>query len=96
MPSAETVRRWLADESYAQFRGQYARAREDQADTYADEIVTIADEATDPALARLQMDARKWVASKLAAKKYGDKVQTELSGPDGSAIVPIINITRGA
>ena len=27
---------------------------------------------------RLMMDARKWLASKLAPKKYGDKLQLEL------------------
>jgi hypothetical protein len=35
---------------------------------------------------RLQIDARKWYASKLAPKKYGEKLQTEVSGPDGGAI----------
>lgn len=29
---------------------------------------------------KLRVDARKWLASKLLPKKYGDKVQTELSG----------------
>jgi len=29
---------------------------------------------------KLRVDARKWKASKLAPKKYGDKVSTELSG----------------
>lgn len=43
MPDKATVYRWLAaDEA---FRDMYARAREDQADTLADEIVAIADEA---------------------------------------------------
>jgi hypothetical protein len=28
---------------------------------------------------RLMIDARKWLASKLAPKKYGDKVSAELS-----------------
>jgi hypothetical protein len=35
---------------------------------------------------RLRVDSRKWLASKLAPKKYGDKVSTELSGPDGGPI----------
>ncbi len=30
-----------------------------------------------------QIETRKWVASKLAPKKYGDKVQTEVSGSLG-------------
>lgn len=36
---------------------------------------------------RLQVDARKWYLSKLAPKKYGDKVTAELTGKDGGAIV---------
>lgn len=34
----------------------------------------------------LRIDARKWVAGKLRPKKYGDKVQQEISGPDGEPI----------
>lgn len=33
-----------------------------------------------------RVDARRWFASKLAPKGFGDKVQTEVSGPDGEAI----------
>lgn len=35
---------------------------------------------------RLQVDARKWAAAKLAPKKYGDRVATELTGRDGGPI----------
>ena len=42
MPNKSTVFRWLA--AHSGFGDQYARAREDQADTLADEIVSIADE----------------------------------------------------
>lgn len=35
---------------------------------------------------RLRVDARKWLMSKMAPKKYGDKVSQEISGPGGSAI----------
>jgi len=41
MPDRGTVFRWL--ETYEEFRSQYARAREAQADTLADEITHIAD-----------------------------------------------------
>lgn len=78
MPSAETVRVWLLEDG--EFSAQYARAREEQADYYADEIIDIADGAKDANLARLQIDARKWKASKLQPKKYGDKVDLNLSG----------------
>jgi hypothetical protein len=32
------------------------------------------------ARSRLKVDARKWYASKLAPKKYGDKVETNMTG----------------
>jgi hypothetical protein len=75
MPAASTIFKWLANnESFAE---QYARAKEAQADTLADEIVDISDgEKTDadPQRDRLRVDARKWVAAKLKPKKYGDKL----------------------
>lgn len=36
--------------------------------------------------ARLRVDTRKWAASKLKPKKYGEKIQQELTGKDGGAI----------
>jgi hypothetical protein len=42
MPAKATVFRWLA--ANAEFRDQYARAREAQAEHYVDEVVEIADE----------------------------------------------------
>jgi hypothetical protein len=81
-PDKATVFRWLA--SNTEFRDQYAHAREMQAETYADEMVNIADAAKDANLARLQIDARKWKASKLAPKKYGDKVALT-GGDEGDA-----------
>jgi len=36
---------------------------------------------------RLRVDTRKWIAARLAPKKYGDKTTTEISGPDGGAVV---------
>jgi len=90
-PSTGTVLRWLAEEEREEFRNQYARAREAQADRLAAEIIEIADEtevevryqgetqvldvsSTAVARNRLRVDARKWYASKLAPKKYGEKL----------------------
>mgnify|MGYP000867958778 CR=1 FL=1 len=84
MPRMASVFRWLA--ANEAFREQYARAREEQAESYADEITQIADEEIDPQRARVRIDARKWVASKLKPKKYGDKVTTELTGADGKPL----------
>lgn len=35
---------------------------------------------------RLRIDSRKWIASKLKPKKYGDRVTQELTGPDGKEL----------
>ena len=43
-------------------------------------------DATAVARNRLRVDARKWLASKMAPKKYGDKIEAIHSGPGGGAI----------
>ena len=78
MPSRSAVMKWLID--HEDFAHQYARAREAQQDTYAEEIIHIADTEKDSNKARVMIDARKWHAGKLAPKKYGDKVEHEHSG----------------
>jgi hypothetical protein len=98
MPALSTIFKWLSEQQA--FSEQYARAREEQAETLADEIVAIADEvgtrvlvnddgdevmvafdATAVARNRLRVEARKWVASKLKPKKYGDR-QVLAGDPD--------------
>ena len=82
--------------------GQYAHARAAMIDKIADDIMTIADEdliptgegKVDSAMVqkqRLRVDTRKWLLSKMAPKKYGDKL--ELSG-DEQAPVSIQRIER--
>jgi hypothetical protein len=79
MPHLDTVRQWLIGKP--EFSAQYARAREEQADTLADEVVAIADSVareksgTKVQAARLRVDARKWKASKLRPKVYGEKLE---------------------
>ena len=84
MPGKSEVFRVLAVDEV--LRDQYARAREQQADAIFDEILDIADQSTPETVqqARLQIDARKWMAGKLRPKKYGDKL--ELSGDPGAPI----------
>lgn len=93
------VMRWLA--SNKDFQEQYARARELQADALFDETLDIADQydsakdASTPDVinrAKLRIDTRKWIAGKLRPKKYGDKIQQEHTGADGSPLQ--INIVR--
>lgn len=82
MPTTSTVCKWLIENK--EFSEQYTRAREKQADYFAEEIIEIADsaEAESAAVskAKLQIDARKWAASKIAPKKYGDKVEQQITG----------------
>lgn len=105
LPDKSTVFRWLA--SKPEFRDQYARAREIQAETLVDEILEISDDARNDYMAalgegedtlayrlngehvqrsRLRVDSRKWFASKVAPKKYGDKVTQEVTGPEGGPV----------
>lgn len=85
MPSRETVRVWLLEMS--DFSAQYARAREQQADHYVDEMIEIADNTLEDSAAvqkaKLRVDARKWAVEKLAPKKYGTN-RHDVTSSDGS------------
>ncbi len=93
VPHRETIRAWLAEDAGGVLSAQYARARDEQADLYADEILEIADDARNDFMERegeddkgfqvngehiqrskLRVDARKWIASKLKPRVYGDKL----------------------
>lgn len=75
MPNRSSVHKWLAE--IKDFSDQYVKAKDNQADTLADEIMYIADNADDVQKARLQVDTRKWIASKLKPKKYGEKLDID-------------------
>jgi len=61
-----------------------ARAREERGDLLAKEILEIADAPCENAVevqhARNRIDTRKWLASKLAPRKYGDRVEHDHKG----------------
>lgn len=102
MPDQTTVFRWLAANESC--RQQYARARETQADAMLEEIIEISDDGSNDtyldeegrqrieqdvvARSRLRVDARKWAMSKMAPKKYGDKL--ELGGDPNNPIHHVI------
>lgn len=73
MPARKTVFACLKERP--EFLEAYQNARERQAEFYADQIVEIADKCDDPIKVRLQIDSRKWVASKLLPMKFGDRIQ---------------------
>jgi hypothetical protein len=81
--AGSTVQRWLAER--ADFRARYSQARADRADSLADEIQEIADNSQggsieDVQAAKLRVEARKWIASKLKPETWGDKTITEHKG----------------
>lgn len=80
IPNERTIYRWL--DTNDEFRQQYARARETQADGKFEDAWGIARDATPETVqvARLQIDTIKWQTSKLAPKKYGEKLELEHSG----------------
>lgn len=91
-----TILDWLADNK--EFSQKYARAKEEQADFLAEEMMDIADytdkdtktikdqfgnekEVEDSEWvnrSKLRIETRKWIASKLKPKKYGDKTETTI------------------
>ena len=88
MPDQVVGYGWLGRQP--EFAQMYARAREEQADTLADEIAALADEqprmvVDDKGVARIdsawvqwqknRVEARKWVAAKLKPKKWGERIQ---------------------
>lgn len=63
---------------------QYARALEgmaaEQIEKMEQTIEDMRDKTIDPQMARVEIDARKWFASKFLPKKYGDKLDVTSDG----------------
>jgi hypothetical protein len=82
-PSEQSIYSWLRGNG--DFLERYARAREAQADKLAKEILELSDKIEDDnpvkvQRARLQVDSRKWLAARLAPKKYGDHISHDVKG----------------
>jgi hypothetical protein len=58
---------------------QYARAQQAKVEFYADEIIEISDTEEDANKARVRVDARKWIASKLSPAKYGERIDLNVN-----------------
>lgn len=79
----------------------YARSKQAQVEALVDEILDIADDATNDysvndkgeevldrehiQRSRVRIDSRKWIASKLAPKLYGDKIIINDKADNGEA-----------
>ncbi|HEY6021663.1 MAG TPA: hypothetical protein VIY48_17895, partial [Candidatus Paceibacterota bacterium] len=87
--SQATVLAWMDHPDHPERAKQYARARQVRADNLVEEIMAIADDGSNDtyvdkegkkktdwdvvARSKLRVDSRKWFASKLAPKIYGDR-----------------------
>mgnify|MGYP000885499809 FL=1 len=89
-PNADTWYRWMY--KIDGLSDRYTRAKSISSEFHADQILAIADEADNQTfqVARLQIDARKWVASKLVPNKYGEKSQIDHTSSDDSLKAPTV------
>lgn len=69
---------------------EYARAlsalAEDQVENISSTIADMRSGILDAMQARVEIDARKWLASKFLPRQYGDRLQTILTGADGGPV----------
>lgn len=93
-----------------EFRRQYARAREAMADAMSEEILDIADDGSNDtyvddegktktdwdvvARSKLRIDARKWLLSKVAPRKYGERITQEHTGDGLTALADALDSGR--
>jgi hypothetical protein len=89
-----TFHKWVSEDSL--LRDNYAHAREDLIERMAQEVMELSDQEVPETgdgkkdwqaiqKHKLQVDTRKWLLSKLAPKKYGDKL--EVSGDPTNPLV---------
>ncbi|MCZ6861287.1 MAG: hypothetical protein O7I42_13605 [Alphaproteobacteria bacterium] len=99
MPNCSTVQRWRRDKP--EFTKLYLLAREEAADSYADRIMTMANELIDRRekvtreeiqAVRVAIDALKWAASKLRPSTYGD--MTRHAGHDAGPLTVAVEVDR--
>ena len=94
MPMKSTIRLWKL--KHTDFSSQYADAKRQQVENLAEDIIDICDNSAQDYYtedgkehfnsehvqrARLRVDTRKWLASKLAPKIYGDRKVEEQHNP---------------
>ena len=101
MPDRATFYNWL--KTKPEVLEQYNLALEMRAELFADELLEIADYSkedtyidgdgktrTDTEVigrSKLRVDTRKWIASRLLPKKYGDRTALEHTGANGGPVL---------
>jgi hypothetical protein len=108
MPVFSTILGWALNPEHA-FYDRYARARDIGYRHLAEELLEISDDSKGDlaqgedgrksvdhehiARARLRVDTRKWMLSKMLPKLYGEKITSELVGQDGGPVQ--VNVQNG-
>lgn len=105
LPSWVTFAEWLKeDEGLAK---QYAYACEARADAIFEDMLEISDNTKKDIIVledgreivdhnvigrdKLRVETRKWMLGKMNPKKYGDKIQQEVSGSLGVTVIKVID-----
>ena len=82
IPSRDTITDYMGKN--AEFSARCARARQEHAEVMDDRILEVAEKVEngelDPKAGSVVISAFQWRASKLAPKKYGDKLGLDHSG----------------
>jgi hypothetical protein len=74
MPAESTVRLWAIEDREG-FAARYVRARDLGLDALADVLLEIPEIAPDAASGRLRFEVLRWYLSKLAPKRYGERLE---------------------
>jgi len=94
-PTRNTVLKWQRQDE--EFCARCAQAREAQADLSVEEQEDIAAQCLSgviaPDVARVVIGAKQWRASTLAPRKYGAKVQQEISNAPGQTFKTSVTLS---
>lgn len=60
--------------------------------SYHETTETVVSDNTSVQRDRLKVDSKKWLLSKLRPQQYGDVLTQKHTGPNGEAVIPVLNI----
>ncbi len=95
MPAPSTVYLWLT--KHPEFSEKYARAKADgqesEMESLKDIAIKVLNDELEPQKARVAADIIKWRVTKLAPKKYGDRIQQNINHSGHVGIKDVADMT---
>ena len=98
VPTVTTIQRWLV--AHDEFRARYARAKDVQADLLIEEALDILDNVEPFGMgsvpnaivskAREQATHRRWMAGRLAPKRWGDRMEHDVGSTAADTIAQLV------